>query len=124
MRAISVIILAGVLASCGPASVAPPPAPGPSAAPATDKWLGKWPGVEGTYLQLDPGAAPGLYKLTIADLDGPQTFAATAAGDSINFSRNNVIETIRAGDGKATGMKWLTEKPDCLVIKTGEGFCR
>ena len=33
-------------------------------------------------------------------------------------------ETIIATSGKGTGMKWLADKHDCLVIKPGEGYCR
>ncbi len=28
------------------------------------------------------------------------------------------------GERERTGMKWLLEKRNCLVIKQGEGFCR
>jgi hypothetical protein len=47
-----------------------------------------------------------------------------AAGDRIEFERDGKRESVRAGSGKETGMKWLLEKKDCLIIKTGEGFCR
>ncbi len=30
---------------------------------------------------------------------------------------------LRAGDGEATGLKWLADK-DCLIVATGEGYCR
>jgi len=34
-------------------------------------------------------------------------------------------ETIRATDGAGTGMKWLADRKDCLVVTVGsEGFCR
>ena len=47
-----------------------------------------------------------------------------AAGDTIAFERGGIKETIRAGSGADTGMKWLSEKKDCLVVKPGEGYCR
>jgi hypothetical protein len=33
-------------------------------------------------------------------------------------------ESIHAGNGEDTGMKWLLDKKNCLIIKYGEGFCR
>jgi hypothetical protein len=90
--------------------------------PATDKWLGQWTGPEGTFLRLDGG--DGKYQVTIQDLDGPKTFQGRADGDQIRFDRNGVTESIHATNGVDTGMKWLTDKSNCLTIKPGEGFCR
>lgn len=87
-----------------------------------DAWLGKWNGPEGTYLQLDGG--DGQYEVTIQNLDGPATFQGTAVGDQVTFERNGVKETIRASNGVETGMKWLSEKSDCLTVRPGEGYCR
>ena len=89
---------------------------------AQDQWLGKWIGPEGTFLVLtksDDG-----YGVMIQSLDGPNTYQGTASGDSIQFERNGKKESIHAGSGQDTGMKWLLDKKNCLVIKTGEGFCR
>lgn len=96
--------------------------PGTSAAPAADKWLGKWSGPEGTYLQLNDGG--GKYKIIIQNLDGPRTFDGIAAGNQIEFERNGVKESLRATNGAETGMKWLSEKSDCLTVRVGEGYCR
>lgn len=105
------------------AASTPAPASMPApAAPATDKWLGKWNGPEGTFLNL--AGAEGKYQVTVQNLDGPATFPGTAAGDTIAFERSGIKETIRAGSGADTGMKWLSEKKDCLVVKPGEGYCR
>jgi hypothetical protein len=90
--------------------------------PLTDQWLGRWPGVEGTYLDL---ARKGdKYVVTISDLDGPKQFEGVPAGDHIEFVRNGKTESIHHGDGNDAGMKWMLDKKDCLVIHTGEGFCR
>ncbi len=89
---------------------------------ATDKWLGKWIGPEGTYLVLSKNA--GKYVVLINSLDGPATYEGTEAGERIEFQRNGRTETIHAGNGHDTGMKWLQDKTNCLIIKTGEGFCR
>ena len=90
--------------------------------PATDKWLGQWNGPEGTFLRLEGGK--GKYEITIQDLDGAQTYQGNSGGDQIHFHRNGAAESIRATNGVGTGMKWLSDKSDCLTIRPGEGYCR
>ena len=87
-----------------------------------DKWLGHWNGPEGTYLVLSRRG--NQYVVEIKSLDGLATYEGAAAGDRIQFERDGGAESIRAGSGKETGMKWMLEKTDCLIIKEGEGFCR
>ena len=89
---------------------------------ATDRWLGRWIGPEGTFLLLEGGN--GTYEVTIQNLDGPRRFQGTAVGDQIEFDRDGVKESLRATDGAGTGMKWLSDKANCLTIRLGEGFCR
>lgn len=87
-----------------------------------DQWLGKWTGVEGTYLILsktDEG-----YDVMIQSLDKIETFKGMPDGGGVSFMRRNQAEKIYHGDGAATGMKWLADKKDCLVVRTGEGYCR
>lgn len=96
-------------------------------APATDgavtqQWLGRWNGPEGTYLAIT--GTPVDYRLTIANLDGPRRFVGRAQGGQIVFVRDGVVESIRATDGEATGMKWLLDKRNCLTVRRGEGYCR
>ena len=93
-----------------------------TAAPATDAWLGQWNGPEGTFLRLEGGN--GRYEITIQNLDGPRAFQGTAEGSRIQFDRNGGKESIRATNGKETGMKWLSDKSNCLTIRPGEGYCR
>ena len=93
-----------------------------STVPVVDKWLGKWSGPEGTFLQLAGGN--GKYEVTIQNLDGPRTFQGSAAGNQIAFERNGVKEFLHATNGAGTGMKWLSEKSDCLTVRVGEGYCR
>jgi hypothetical protein len=88
----------------------------------SDQWVGQWNGPEGTFLRIDGGN--GNYEITIQDLDGPRTYRAFASGDVIRFQRNGADESIRRTNGAETGMKWLSEKTDCLTIRPGEGFCR
>lgn len=128
------LLLATLLASCKPAesvgpaasaTIATTPAVTVPAAVTTNHlsgWLGRWTGPEGTFLQLE--AKGSGYAITLQSLDGPAQYEGTAAGDHISFERGGTTETIRASDGKGTGMKWLQEKTDCLTIRPGEGFCR
>lgn len=107
-------------AAATPAASAPAASTPGAAAP--DRWLGRWQGPEGTFLEITGNA--GAYRVTVQNLDGPRTFDATGSGDSLGFTRDGVAETIRAGNGADTGMKWLADKRDCLVVKAGEGYCR
>lgn len=93
-----------------------------SSDPATDQWLGQWNGPEGTFLRLEGGQ--GRYEITIQDLDGPRTYKGSAVGAQIQFDRNGVRESIRATNGAETGMKWLSDKSNCLTVRRGEGYCR
>jgi hypothetical protein len=94
----------------------------PPASNVTDQWLGKWIGPEGTFLVLGRDGAN--YVVEIHSLDGPATYQGTSAGDHIGFQRNGKTESLHAGSGQDTGMKWLLDKKNCLIIRTGEGFCR
>ncbi|MFL9677430.1 MULTISPECIES: lipoprotein [Pseudomonas] len=125
-----------LLTACDQASTpAPKPAP-PSVqatlvpeTPPTDKWVGKWIGVEGLYLTIakDDSVGRGHYLLTMQyglDADDSGTFKGEAAEDGIAFTRPDGPQLLRAGDGEATGLKWLADKKDCLIVATGEGYCR
>jgi hypothetical protein len=90
----------------------------------TDAWVGKWVGVEGLALDIAKADRPGTYRLRVSLMDGTNDYAGRADGNSIRFTRDGKEETIRATNGAGTGLKWLAEKQDCLVIKPGEGFCR
>ena len=93
-----------------------------AATSVTDKWMGKWVGPEGTFLQLSKEG--NKYSVKIQSLDGAETYEGIATGDRIQFTRDGKTEAIRAGTGKETGMKWLLEEKNCLIIRDGEGFCR
>ncbi|MDN3558525.1 hypothetical protein [Vreelandella neptunia] len=95
----------------------------------TDQWVGRRTGVEGLFLEIskDDSAGPGHYLLHMRyglDADQIDTFEGQASAESIRFNREGGQQLLRAGDGEATGMKWLLEKEDCLVVATGEGYCR
>lgn len=93
-----------------------------AASPATDRWAGQWNGPEGTFLRLT--GSQGRYDITIQDLDGPRQYTGQSEGDHVKFERQGKTETLRATDGRATGMKWLDGKQDCLTVRAGEGYCR
>jgi hypothetical protein len=86
------------------------------------RWLGKWIGPEGTYLVISKNADN--YIVEIHSFDGSATYEGTSAGDRIEFRRDGKTQSIYAGNGDGTGMKWLLDKKNCLIIRTGEGFCR
>jgi len=90
--------------------------------PIADNWVGTWTGPEGTSLRLSKQEVG--YELVITNLDGPREFHAVAVDQMLQFERDGVTETVRAADGATTGMKWLAGKHDCLLVKTGEGYCR
>jgi len=109
------------------------PAVSPSVSPATDPKApaenkaaaleGKWPGVEGTYLNVTKKGEK--YSIEIKDLDKATTFEGTAKGDTIEFTRNGKTESIKPATAEETGMKWLAGEKNCVVITKGkEGYCK
>ncbi len=90
----------------------------------TDAWIGKWIGVEGTVLDIQPSGEAGHYLLSVTLLDGTKSYDGTAEGDMIRFTRDGRPESVRAATGNDTGLKWLAGKQNCLMIQQGEGFCR
>jgi hypothetical protein len=90
----------------------------------TDAWVGKWIGVEGLVLDIQPAGDRGHYVLSVTLLDGTKSYEGTADGDVIRFTRNGRPESVRAASGDQTGLKWLAGKQNCLMIQQGEGFCR
>ncbi|MFT4075143.1 MAG: hypothetical protein QM647_06385 [Asticcacaulis sp.] len=85
-------------------------------------YVGKWTGPEGTSLTVTPAGSD--YEVVITNLDGPRTFTGTLQGDGIHITRDGAPLVIHKGDGEATGMKWLADKHDCLVVAANEGFCK
>ena len=135
-KTLFVLSTLALLAACNQeAKQAPKPAPASVQAtlvpptPPTDQWVGKWVGVEGLHLTIakDDSIGRGHYILTMQyglDADDSGTFKGEAAEDGIAFNRPDGPQLLRAGDGAATGLKWLADKKDCLVVVTGDGYCR
>lgn len=90
----------------------------------TDAWTGKWVGVEGLALDINKLDTPGQYDLAVSLMDGTNKYVGKAEGEVITFTRNGAKERIRKVRGSETGLKYLADKQDCLMIKSGEGFCR
>ena len=96
-------------------------------APERDAWVGKWVGVEGLVLEIAKGAEPGRYRIVNKwnlDQGEPGTYDGRASVNGIVFRRGDARIELVAGDGDATGLKWLAGKRDCLIVAPGEGYCR
>ena len=122
--AIGSLVLVAAVLGCRNQTAGPSPSATSQEATAapTDPWLGHWSGPEGTYLQISKNS--GAYVLEIRDLDGSKTFAGSRDGSRIAFTRDGKQEFLTPGDGPATGMKWLSDKKNCLLTRPGEGWCR
>ena len=93
----------------------------------TNRFIGHWVGPEGLYLDIaaDGGPYSGRYALKMKyTLDDEGSFTGLTYLDTIVFERGGKTLSLRAGNGDATGMKWLAGKTECLVIAPGEGYCR
>jgi hypothetical protein len=121
-RTLTALTAYALLCGCSDPGASPGPPYAATDASAVDAWLGRWNGPEGTFLLLERG--DGGYDVTIQNLDGPRVFRGVAVGTHVQFERDGVMESIQATDGPATGMKWLTDKSNCLTIRSGEGYCR
>ena len=85
-------------------------------------YTGKWTGPEGTSLTITPvGKA---FDVVIQNLDGPRTFSGTLKDDGLHITRDTIPLVIHKGSGQETGMKWLADKSDCVIIAPNEGYCR
>ena len=88
-------------------------------------FTGKWTGPEGTSLTITPlGVGTSNYTVTVQNLDGPRDFPGSGTDAGITFTRDGKTLTIHHGSGADTGMKWLADKKDCLVVDANEGYCR
>ncbi|VXC77085.1 hypothetical protein [Sphingomonas sp. 8AM] len=96
------------------------------AAPAAleERYLGRWIGVEGMFLDVTRREGGGVTLDMQWDLDHRGTFDGSVTAEGLRFMRNGVAELAVPGNGDATGLKWLAGKKDCLIVKSGEGYCR
>lgn len=127
----SILLLSLLVSACNQEKTIPPPEPEvkPQRAVSntvflslTDTWIGEWKGPEGTMLKIS--GAEGRYRIAVTNLDGTKTYSGNSVNNRIVFMRDGKEKQIQATDGLGTGMKWLSEKSNCLTIAAGEGFCR
>ena len=105
-------------------AVAEVPSDEPNPVFTYDGWIGRWTGVEGMYLDVQP-RGDGTYQLEMqSDLDTLGTYTGTSTAEGIAFERAGEMLVLRATDGAATGLKYLDGKSDCLTVREGEGYCR
>jgi hypothetical protein len=88
-----------------------------------DTWIGTWIGPEGTLLSI-VNTEEKAYTLNFTMLDGPITTSGVLQNDGILFTRSNETYTLKKGTGLETGMKWLVDKKNCVVVMQSEGYCR
>lgn len=86
--------------------------------------VGRWLGVEGTYLNVTRRSSGGVDLEMQHDLDDKRTYQGSVTAEGLRFLRNGVAETAVATDGDATGLKHLAGRKDRLTVKPGEGYCR
>lgn len=135
--AMNVVTSAGAVeSSASPATVPGPGAPPAPAAPAAatpqpaatawtqDRYLGRWTGVEGTYLEVATRPGGGVTMTMQYDLDHKQTADGSVTAEGLRFMRDGKALIAVPSTGDATGLKWLAGKKDCLTVQPGEGYCR
>ena len=87
-------------------------------------WTGKWTGPEGLYVSITPGADGKIALEMQSDLDTKASYEGIATADGISFKRGNETLTLKKATGDETGLKYLAGEKDCLMVKSGEGYCR
>lgn len=102
-----------------------PAAEDPATAPHRfASWAGKWTGPEGLYVTITT-AEPGKYRLEMqSDLDTKGTYDGQDSEHGIQFTRGTEKLSLTRASGDETGLKYLAGKKECLIVKTGEGYCR
>ena len=59
-----------------------------------------------------------------SDLDTKGTYSGIAEERGIRFARNGENLLLYRSSGDETGLKYLAGKTECLMVKSGEGYCR
>ena len=95
-----------------------------STAPSHSEWAGKWTGPEGLYVQITPTDA-GAYNLEMqSDLDTKGIYPGQDAEGGIKFARGDKGFLLHSATGDETGLTDLAGKNNCLMVKSGEGYCK
>lgn len=87
-------------------------------------WGGQWEGIGGASLTIERSGDG--YGVTIRSADKEERYLGVAMPDvmQIRFRRADTDETIHMGGGFDTGIPELKKKPYCLIVKSGEAYCR
>ncbi|SOU87937.1 hypothetical protein [Tenacibaculum dicentrarchi] len=92
----------------------------------TNKWIGRWNGVEGTMLEILPNAD--FYDIIIHGIDNTirvMSEKVTHKSEIVFITDDMKKHTIIAGNGVDTKMKRLDDKNNCLIIPSMKiGFCK
>lgn len=89
-----------------------------------DGWVGKWTGPEGMFVDVK-SLGKGKFQLKMqSDLDTKGTYTGNAEEHGIRFARNGGKFLLYRTNGDETGLKYLAGKKECLMVKSGEGYCR
>src|SRR3546814_1536496 len=59
-----------------------------------------------------------------SDLDTKGTYDGQDSEHGIQFKRGTEQLSLHRGNGDEIGLKYLAGKQECLIVKTGEGYCR
>ena len=85
---------------------------------------GRWSGADAAS-SLNVTKKGDKFTIDITGTGGPKTFEGTAKGDTIEFTRDGKVETLKASTGAETGVKALEKETNCVVITKGkEAYCR
>lgn len=94
----------------------------------TDSLLGRWMGVEGSFVDIIPKQDD--YVVTLAYWDPVlqsmqyERHEAYASAAGISYKKNKVEHSIALTDGNGSGMKWLENAKLCIKITPGDGYCK
>lgn len=99
-------------------------------------WAGRWTGPEGMFVNITPAGTSknitastdgkdGKVSLEMqSDLDTKGIYEGMATAEGISFKRGEETLVLKQATGDETGLKYLAGKKDCLMVKSGEGYCR
>lgn len=88
------------------------------------EWAGKWIGPEGLYVIIRPLDGSSVELEMQSDLDTLDTYAGSITPEGISFERGGEMLLLKPASGADTGLKYLAEKTNCLMVQPGEGYCR
>lgn len=89
-----------------------------------DGWAGRWTGPEGMYVDVKPLGKSQFELEMQSNLDTKGTYSGSAEEHGIRFTRNGEKFLLYRANGDETGLKYLAGKKECLMVTSGEGYCR